>query len=208
MQIGSHIPPPAGHHTPARPGARPEAATAHDQHGRDTSPARGHASDAASPQQERQLRELQQRDREVRAHEAAHLAAAGDLAQGGASYSYQRGPDGKLYAVGGEVNIDTSAVPGDPQATLQKAQRIRNAALAPAQPSAQDRAVATEASVMAAEARSAILSEGRDNRSEAETAQADSQPRGGAGPEALRRYEAVSGMDNGHPPGAGISLKA
>jgi hypothetical protein len=84
--------------------------------------------------------ELQNRDREVRNHEQAHIAASGGLSRGGASFSYQRGSDGKLYAVGGEVSIDTSPVPDNPQATIQKAQQIRAAALAPADPSAQDRA--------------------------------------------------------------------
>jgi hypothetical protein len=95
---------------------------------------------------------LQARDSQVRAHEAAHLAAAGGLARGGASYTYERGPDGKAYSVGGEVSLDTSAVPGNPAATLAKAQQIQAAALAPADPSAQDRSVAAAASAMAAQA--------------------------------------------------------
>ena len=45
------------------------------------------------------------------------------------------GPDGQRYAIGGEVPIDLSAVPGNPQATLQKALTIRRAALAPTDPS-------------------------------------------------------------------------
>jgi hypothetical protein len=103
-----------------------------------------------------QVQELKTRDREVRAHEAAHLSAAGSLAQGGASYSYQRGPDGVQYAVGGEVNIDSSAVAGDPEATLVKVQRIRAAALAPAQPSSQDLNVAAQAAQLAVQARAEI----------------------------------------------------
>ena len=104
----------------------------------------------------KQVQELKTRDREVRAHEAAHLSVAGILAQGGASYSYQRGPDGVQYAVGGEVNIDTSAVTGDPEATLAKAQRIRAAALAPAQPSSLDLNVAAQAAQLAVQARAEI----------------------------------------------------
>jgi hypothetical protein len=96
---------------------------------------------------------LKSRDQEVRRHEQAHLSAAGGLASGGANFSYQTGPDGKRYAVGGEVNIDTSPVPGDPHATLRKAQQIRRAALAPADPSPQDRAVAASASAMEISAR-------------------------------------------------------
>lgn len=95
-----------------------------------------------------ELRELRIRDREVRAHEQAHAAVAGSLARGGPSYDYQRGPDGRQYAVGGSVSIDTSAVSGDPKATLDKAQQIKRAALAPAQPSAQDRAVAAAATAL------------------------------------------------------------
>lgn len=113
-------------------------------------------------QEQQQIRELQQRDREVRAHEAAHKSAAGNLSKGGASFSYQRGPDGRLYAVGGEVSIDTGPVSGDPQATLQKANQIRAAALAPAKPSSQDRAVAAGAAIMASEARNDIAAERRE----------------------------------------------
>lgn len=106
--------------------------------------------------EKKELRELRSRDREVRAHEQAHAAVAGSLAKGGPSYDYQRGPDGRLYAVGGEVQIDTSAVSGDPRATADKAQRIRRAALAPAQPSQQDRAIAAQAAAMEARARAEI----------------------------------------------------
>lgn len=100
---------------------------------------------------EQVITQLKARDREVRAHEMAHLAAAGQYARG-LSYTYQTGPDGKQYAVGGEVGIDTSPVPGDPQATIDKALVIQRAALAPAEPSAQDRRVAQEASQMMAQA--------------------------------------------------------
>ncbi len=68
--------------------------------------------------------------------------------QGGASFEYQKGPDGKQYAVGGEVSIDTSEVPGDPEATIKKAETVQRAALAPANPSPQDRRVAAEASAL------------------------------------------------------------
>ncbi len=102
------------------------------------------------------LRALQTRDQEVRAHEQAHLSAAGQYAKGGASFTYQRGPDGRSYAVGGEVQIDAAPVANDPQATLLKAETIRRAALAPASPSGQDRAVAAQATGLALEARSEI----------------------------------------------------
>ena len=115
------------------------------------------------PEVQRQITELKIRDQEVRAHELAHAAAAGGLAKGGPSFEYQRGPDGQRYAVSGEVRIDTSGVPGDPEATLQKAQQIQQAALAPAQPSSQDRSVAVAAAAMAAEARAEIASQSTED---------------------------------------------
>jgi len=106
-----------------------------------------------------QVQELQARDREVRSHEAAHLAAAGQYAKGGVNFEYKKGPDGKSYAVGGHVNIDTSPVPNDPQATIRKANQIRAAAMAPADPSGQDRSVASQAAAMAAQARAELVQE-------------------------------------------------
>lgn len=110
------------------------------------------------------LRALQQRDREVRAHEQAHLSAAGRYAVSGANFDFQRGPDGRLYAVGGDVQIDASPIPGDPQATLEKAEALHRAALAPSDPSTQDRRVAAQASRMAAAARAEIQQAARENQ--------------------------------------------
>lgn len=93
-----------------------------------------------------QLQKLKDRDAEVRQHEQQHLAAAGPHAMGGPTFDYQTGPDGKRYAIGGEVQIDVSEVQGDPSATIQKMQQIRRAALAPAEPSSADRAIAAQAS--------------------------------------------------------------
>ena len=103
-------------------------------------------------QEAQEIRELQLRDREVRAHEAAHAAAGGAYA-GSPAYTFKRGADGHSYAVGGSVSIDISPVKGDPQATLQKAEQVRAAALAPAQPSAQDMKIAQRAQMMASKAR-------------------------------------------------------
>lgn len=102
-------------------------------------------------QKQKELEKLKSTDREVRAHEAAHQSASGGLARGGANFTYEQGPDGQLYAVGGEVKIDTSEG-STPMETLLRARQIRAAALAPSQPSAQDRAVAMQASKMEAEA--------------------------------------------------------
>jgi hypothetical protein len=98
------------------------------------------------------LQELRNRDREVRAHEQAHLAAGGSYTSS-VSYSFVVGPDGRRYAIGGNVDVDTTPVRDDPEATLEKARQVRAAALAPANPSPQDRQVAAEATQMAQEAR-------------------------------------------------------
>ncbi|MCK5944260.1 MAG: hypothetical protein KAI24_19895 [Planctomycetes bacterium] len=105
-----------------------------------------------SDSQRAAVRELEARDREVRAHERAHQAAAGDLAVGGPTYTYQTGPDGERYAIGGAVDIrlQTSGSPEQTQRDLERAQR---AASAPASPSGPDRAVAARAAAMATRAR-------------------------------------------------------
>lgn len=112
-----------------------------------------------SEEEKREVARLKARDREVRAHENAHKAAAGPHAQGAPKYSYTTGPDGKQYATGGSVAIDTSEVPNDPEKTLAKMEQVRAAALAPAEPSAQDARVAAEAAQKAAKARQVILQE-------------------------------------------------
>lgn len=103
------------------------------------------AGQQLTPEEKRELEELRKADREVRQHERAHLAAAAGLSVSGAQFTMEMGPDGKLYAVAGEVRIDASEVPDDPRATIDKMQRVRRAALAPRDPSAQDRRVAAEA---------------------------------------------------------------
>ncbi len=104
------------------------------------------------------LTKLQARDTEVRAHEQAHLAAAGQYATSGASFSYSTGPDGKRYATGGEVSIDISKE-NNPQATVQKMRVVQRAALAPANPSATDRSVASQAAAKEAQALQEIREE-------------------------------------------------
>jgi hypothetical protein len=107
----------------------------------------------------RELTKLKQRDREVKAHEQAHIASGGSYVKGGAKFEYETGPDGKKYAVGGEVQIDTSKVSGDPEATLRKMQAIRGAALAPATPSGTDRKIAAQATQIENQARLEILTQ-------------------------------------------------
>jgi hypothetical protein len=113
-------------------------------------------------QEQQQIDELKKRDTEVVTHEQAHAGAGGQYA-GSPNYSYETGPDGVKYAVSGEVSIDTSKISGDPQATIVKAQQIKRAALAPAEPSSQDRSVAAAADRLASNARQEILSQTQPN---------------------------------------------
>ncbi len=119
-------------------------------------------TNASTRQDNQQIQELKARDRTVRTHEAAHVAAGGSIVRGGANFSFQRGPDGVQYAVGGDVRIDASKE-NTPEVTLRKAEQIRSAALAPAQPSFQDRAVAAQAAQMAIEARAEISQQQSDS---------------------------------------------
>lgn len=125
-----------------------------------------------TPEELRLLEQLKLTDAEVRRHEMAHVAAGGRYITSGASFTYQRGPDGRNYAVGGEVSIDTSAIPGDPEATLQKMRQVKNAALAPANPSAQDMKVAAKATAAASKALADLMILQAEEQAQRDQAQA------------------------------------
>jgi len=114
------------------------------------------SSESLSTEEKQRVEKLKKADERVKAHERAHMAAGGDLVQGAASYEYVEGPDGRQYAVSGEVKIDVSPE-SDPKDTVEKMQRVKRAALAPADPSGQDRAVAAQASMVESEARTQML---------------------------------------------------
>jgi hypothetical protein len=78
----------------------------------------------------------------------AHLTVAGPYAIGGPSYTFTIGPDGQMYATGGDVQMDAAPDPSDPKKTIEKARVIEAAANAPADPSSQDRRVAAMAAQM------------------------------------------------------------
>lgn len=107
-------------------------------------------------QQAQEISELKRRDQEVRSHELAH-AAVGGAFTGSPNYSFETGPNGKKYAVEGEVSVDLSTVPGDPRATITKMQKVHAAALAPANPSVQDTRVAANAAQIILQAQSELL---------------------------------------------------
>ncbi|MFD2229251.1 putative metalloprotease CJM1_0395 family protein [Alkalimarinus sediminis] len=133
-------------------------------------------STGLSPEEREIVGELAARDREVRTHEQQHQSVGGQYA-GAASFSYQTGPDGVQYAVGGEVSIDISPVPNNPQATIDKMRTVKNAALAPAEPSAQDRSVASSANRIMMQAQAELASERAEEfqtiREETQQRQAD-----------------------------------
>ncbi|MFH0783672.1 MAG: putative metalloprotease CJM1_0395 family protein [Pseudomonadota bacterium] len=130
------------------------------------------ATDTANwdSQEINQLMELKHRDTEVRIHEQAHLAAAGPYARGGPSFTYQQGPDGVRYAIGGEVDIDLSKEK-TPETTISKMQTIKRAALAPASPSGADRSVAAEAGRIESQARQEALMQRQEELLHGDTAE-------------------------------------
>jgi hypothetical protein len=176
------------------------------------------AEDQRGDQQQRleqlEVASLASRDQEVRTHEQAHAAIGGSYA-GAPSYTYERGPDGKRYAIGGEVSIDAGPVPNDPEATLRKMEVVIRAALAPAEPSAQDRQVAAQAQAQMAEARAELAqqqrteaqaaSEKRAQGSEDDEASADNEKSAASGPQdqspspSLDLYKQLSGLQEPMP---------
>lgn len=131
-----------------------------------------------SEEEKQQVDYLKKRDQEVRAHEMAHVSVGGSLVKRGAMYEYESGPDGKRYAVGGDVILDVSEG-RTPEETIRKAERVRAAAMAPAEPSAQDYKVASQADQMASEARMELREQQTAER--AGTAGEDGQGEGGQG---------------------------
>lgn len=120
-------------------------------------------ADDLTDEEEAQLRELQQTDREVRAHESAHKTAGGPYA-GVVSFTTVTGPDGREYAVAGEVDIDASPVPGNPEATIRKMEVVIRAALSPAEPSPQDLQVAQSAQQQKLQAQQEALKQQEEER--------------------------------------------
>ena len=119
--------------------------------------------DGLTDEEREQVEKLRETDREVRAHEQAHARAGGPYASA-PTYEFVRGPDGKRYAVSGEVQIDTSPISGNPAATIRKMEIVIKAAQAPAEPSAQDRRVAAEARAKKAEAQIELRKEKEEEK--------------------------------------------
>jgi hypothetical protein len=136
-----------------------------------------------SPEEQAMVRELMARDQEVRSHEMAHATAGAGMASG-ATYTYQRGPDGKQYAIGGEVQIQIQPG-GTPEETLRRAQQARAAATAPSNPSAADLQVAAMAGRMQEQAQLEMASR-------AAIAEQDALEQAAEAEEAVEAHQALS----------------
>ena len=124
-------------------------------------------------QEQQEVMELKNTDAKVKAHEHAHKAAAAGLKTTGPNYEYETGPDGKKYAVAGDVNV-SYAKSSDPEVNLQNAQKLKAAALAPTDPSSQDRKVAQKADQEIAEAKREIMEEQAETEEEEEASETNS----------------------------------
>jgi hypothetical protein len=122
----------------------------------DSEQAKQQKASAEQQAEQQHIRQLKARDKEVKAHEPAH-AAVGGSTTGAPSYSFEQGPDGIRYAVDGEVSVDLSPVAGNPTATIAKMQQVHAAALAPVNPSSQDKSVAAHATELIAQAQAELL---------------------------------------------------
>lgn len=140
----------------------------------DTKNSKEKSSKELTSQQQQEISKLKESDAEVKAHEQAHLSAAAGLRTSAPSYQYQTGPDGKKYAVAGEVNISFSQT-GDPKKDLQMAETLKAAALAPANPSGQDMAVAKQADEMIQQDKQKIQEENQQTGTTPKEGAADSK---------------------------------
>lgn len=132
-----------------------------------------------TPVQQQEVEKLKERDSEVRAHEQAHIAAAAGLRTSAPTYDYETGPDGKKYAVGGEVNISFTSG-SNPEEDIRNAETMRNAALAPSEPSGQDRSVAKEAEKIIQQAKEKLAQQ-QEQQKEQITASENAKTLVGAG---------------------------
>jgi hypothetical protein len=154
-----------------------------------------------SNEQQQQVRELQKTDTQVRQHEQAHKTVGGPYA-GAISLEYTTGPDGRRYATAGEVPIDASPVRNDPEATIAKMEVVKRAALAPPDPSPQDRAVAAKADAAKAQAQGELRDNGQDQS--AEGAEAGTDMSGNAASPLLSRQAMAAYATRGAAPAAGL----
>ncbi len=149
----------------------------------------GAGTEGLTKEEKAEVADLKHRDAETRRHEQAHANTGGPYA-GTPSYTFERGPDGRSYAVAGTTPIDVAPVSGDAAATLRKMEMVKRAALAPAEPSAQDRKVAAQAD---AEIRAAQAEATAENASEL---RGETDPRQFGAPKPLGASPAQPSMES------------
>lgn len=93
---------------------------------------------------QRVLEKFKNTDAKIRSHEQIHASIGHTTTP--ISYTYQEGPDGKMYAVGGHVRLDTS-IPDDPKAAQFKLDQIRKSASAPVDSSGADSMISSQANL-------------------------------------------------------------
>jgi hypothetical protein len=142
-----------------------------------------------STEQRKLVERLRQIDAQVREHESAHLRNGSGVVTSGANFSYTYGPDGKAYAVGGEVGIDTSPE-RQAEANIDKGRAIQTAALAPRDPSPQDFRVAAVGGQLESRGRSDLAEQMALER--AESAVKNRNQRESQQQERVSRTEAVA----------------
>ena len=91
--------------------------------------------------EEKLLGDLERIDKEVHEHEMQHYLMAQPYARS-PEYFYVIGPDGRRFAVSGLTAFDATPIAGDNDATIRKLDALVRAALAPREPSEEDRRVA------------------------------------------------------------------
>ncbi len=161
----------------------------------------GSAASALTPEQQQEVNRLKAIDRKVRAHEQAHMAAGGGLA-GGASFQFVRGPDGRQYAVAGEVSISLSSGQ-TPESTIARARQIQAAALAPIDPSSQDRAVAAAAAQMESQARAELSRMKQAELADASSGDSAASGRAASANALARGLSAYAAQEDVPPPNPG-----
>lgn len=180
------VAPPPGGSTPGSEANNTSKASQSDSESPGSSPSVEDNSVGLTVEERELVSQLAARDQEVRTHELQHQSVGGQHA-GSARFTYETGPDGVQYAVGGEVSISVSEVPNDPQATIDKMRTIRAAALAPAEPSSQDRSVAAQASRLTLNAQAELSKQSAEGREQLKAEQAEKQK------ERLANLEAAKG---------------
>jgi len=103
-------------------------------------------------------REIQRADNweaSVVQHERSHMQTGGEFA-GAATYVYGKGADGKTYITGGEVSMKVPAG-GDLERLSYALERVKRAAMSPANPSPQDMMTAAMASTRQASVNQEIV---------------------------------------------------